>query len=247
MRKDDILTLTGEKDACPSDKFSRRKFFGTAAMAAAGAALAPRLISPGEGPEREAAGRSPGRDQDQYRRGPQDPQGRDLAPREIPRQGGQGQDRGQSRRAEDRRGPRSAARSRPAWPSSPGKRRWARPGGGSSGPRTSSASRSIPSGRSRPLDQARGRGRHHRGAPGRRGPEDEHRHLGPAPLPAPGRRVHAGALPRHPHHGHGDEGPERRVLRRQGRALGQGQHRPRGPPLRRRGRAEVRQGDSWAT
>ena len=44
MRKDDIVTLTGEKDAAPSDKFSRRKFFGTAAMAAAGAALAPRLI-----------------------------------------------------------------------------------------------------------------------------------------------------------------------------------------------------------
>jgi uncharacterized protein (DUF362 family) len=44
MRKEDIMTLTGEKDACPSNKFSRRKFFGTAAMAAAGAALAPRLI-----------------------------------------------------------------------------------------------------------------------------------------------------------------------------------------------------------
>jgi len=44
MRKDDILTLTGEKDACPSDRYSRRKFFGTAAVAAAGAALAPRLI-----------------------------------------------------------------------------------------------------------------------------------------------------------------------------------------------------------
>jgi uncharacterized protein (DUF362 family) len=45
MAKDDIITLTGEKDACPSDKFSRRKFFGTAAMAAAGVALAPRLGS----------------------------------------------------------------------------------------------------------------------------------------------------------------------------------------------------------
>jgi len=44
MRKDDILILTGEKDACPSDKFSRRKFFGTAAVAAAGVALAPGLI-----------------------------------------------------------------------------------------------------------------------------------------------------------------------------------------------------------
>ena len=45
MAKDDIITLTGEKDASPSDKFSRRKFFGTAAMAAAGVALAPRLSS----------------------------------------------------------------------------------------------------------------------------------------------------------------------------------------------------------
>ena len=44
MRKDDILTLTGEKDACPSDKFSRRKFFGTAAVAAAGAVVVPRLF-----------------------------------------------------------------------------------------------------------------------------------------------------------------------------------------------------------
>ena len=44
MAKDDIMTLTGEKDACPSDKFSRRKFFASAAMVAAGAALAPRLI-----------------------------------------------------------------------------------------------------------------------------------------------------------------------------------------------------------
>jgi len=45
MRKDDIVTLTGEKDACPSDKFSRRKFIGAAAMAAAGVAAAPRLIA----------------------------------------------------------------------------------------------------------------------------------------------------------------------------------------------------------
>lgn len=45
MRKDDIMILTREKDACPSDKFSRRRFFGTAALAAAGAALSPRLIS----------------------------------------------------------------------------------------------------------------------------------------------------------------------------------------------------------
>jgi uncharacterized protein (DUF362 family) len=44
MAKDDIITLTGEKDACPSDKFSRRKFFASAAMVAAGAALVPRLI-----------------------------------------------------------------------------------------------------------------------------------------------------------------------------------------------------------
>jgi hypothetical protein len=28
MAKDDILILTGEKDACPSDSFSGRKFFG---------------------------------------------------------------------------------------------------------------------------------------------------------------------------------------------------------------------------
>ena len=46
MRKDDIVTLTGERDACPSDKFSRRKFLGSAAVAAAGAAIAPRLIFP---------------------------------------------------------------------------------------------------------------------------------------------------------------------------------------------------------
>ncbi len=45
MKKDDIITLTGEKDAAPSDRFSRRRFFGTAAMAAAGVALAPRLGS----------------------------------------------------------------------------------------------------------------------------------------------------------------------------------------------------------
>lgn len=45
MKTDDILALTGEKDAAPSDRFSRRKFFGTAAMAAAGVALAPRLGS----------------------------------------------------------------------------------------------------------------------------------------------------------------------------------------------------------
>jgi uncharacterized protein (DUF362 family) len=44
MPKDDIMAVTAEKDARPSDRFSRRKFFGTAAMAAAGAALAPRLI-----------------------------------------------------------------------------------------------------------------------------------------------------------------------------------------------------------
>ena len=45
MAKDDIMTLTGERDACPSDKFSRRKFFASAAVAAAGAALAPRLMA----------------------------------------------------------------------------------------------------------------------------------------------------------------------------------------------------------
>src|SRR4030042_1763052 len=45
MAKDDIMILTGEKDASPSDKFSRRKFFASAAMAAAGAALAPRLMA----------------------------------------------------------------------------------------------------------------------------------------------------------------------------------------------------------
>ncbi len=45
MRKDDIVTLTGEKDACPSDKFSRRRFIGAAAMAAAGVAAAPRLFA----------------------------------------------------------------------------------------------------------------------------------------------------------------------------------------------------------
>ena len=45
MQENDIITLTGEKDACPSSKFSRRKFMGTAAMAAAGAALSPSLIA----------------------------------------------------------------------------------------------------------------------------------------------------------------------------------------------------------
>jgi Domain of unknown function (DUF362) len=44
MKADDVVTITGEKDASPSDKFSRRRFIGTAAVAAAGAALAPRLI-----------------------------------------------------------------------------------------------------------------------------------------------------------------------------------------------------------
>ncbi len=48
MRKDNILTLTEEKDAWPSQDFSRRKFFGTAAMAVAGTALAPRLFSQGK-------------------------------------------------------------------------------------------------------------------------------------------------------------------------------------------------------
>jgi hypothetical protein len=43
MAQDDILTLTGERDASPGGKFSRRKFFGSAAAAAAGLALAPRL------------------------------------------------------------------------------------------------------------------------------------------------------------------------------------------------------------
>ncbi|HSA95813.1 MAG TPA: DUF362 domain-containing protein [Acidobacteriota bacterium] len=45
MKTDDVVTLTGEKDASPSDKFSRRRFIGTAALAAAGAALAPRLLA----------------------------------------------------------------------------------------------------------------------------------------------------------------------------------------------------------
>ncbi len=45
MRKDDIMTLTGEKDACPSDKFSRRKFFASAGMAAAVAARGKIAIS----------------------------------------------------------------------------------------------------------------------------------------------------------------------------------------------------------
>jgi hypothetical protein len=44
MAKDDIITLTGEKDAAPSVRYSRRKFFASAAMAAAGAAIVPRLI-----------------------------------------------------------------------------------------------------------------------------------------------------------------------------------------------------------
>lgn len=44
MRKDDIVTLTGEKDASPDDRCSRRRFLGTAAVAAAGAAIAPRLV-----------------------------------------------------------------------------------------------------------------------------------------------------------------------------------------------------------
>lgn len=43
MAQDDILTLTGERDASPGGKFSRRKFFGSAAAAAAGLALAPHL------------------------------------------------------------------------------------------------------------------------------------------------------------------------------------------------------------
>jgi uncharacterized protein (DUF362 family) len=43
MAKDDILILTGEKDACPSDSFSRRKFFSLSA--AAGLALTTRLVS----------------------------------------------------------------------------------------------------------------------------------------------------------------------------------------------------------
>src|SRR5512141_376205 len=45
MRNNAIMTLTGEKYACPSDKFSRQKFIGSAAVAAAGAALAPSLIA----------------------------------------------------------------------------------------------------------------------------------------------------------------------------------------------------------
>ena len=45
MNKPDILTLTGEKDAQPTDSFSRRKFFRYSAMSVAGLALAPRLSS----------------------------------------------------------------------------------------------------------------------------------------------------------------------------------------------------------
>ena len=45
MKKPDILTLTGEKDAQPADSFSRRKFFRYSAMSVAGLALAPRLSS----------------------------------------------------------------------------------------------------------------------------------------------------------------------------------------------------------
>ena len=209
MRKDDIMTLTREKDACPSDKFSRRKFFGLASDGRGRGGPVPSPDLPGEGPERKAAGRSPGRDQDQHRRGPRHPQGRDLAPREIPRQGGQSQDRGQPRRAEDRRGPGP--------PRDRGRHGRAHRGKGHGqglGEVRRSQGRRRHQGQPHrgedPLDQARGRGRRHRRAPGRRGAEREHRHLGPAPLPAPGGRVHAGALPRHPHHGHGDEGPERR-------------------------------------
>ena len=45
MKKPDILTLTGEKDAQPIDSFSRRKFFRYSAMSVAGLALAPHLSS----------------------------------------------------------------------------------------------------------------------------------------------------------------------------------------------------------
>jgi uncharacterized protein (DUF362 family) len=45
MKKDDILALTGEKDAQPTDLFSRRKFFRYSAMSVAGLALASRLSS----------------------------------------------------------------------------------------------------------------------------------------------------------------------------------------------------------
>jgi uncharacterized protein (DUF362 family) len=43
MAQDEILALTGERDASPGGKFSRRKFFGSAAAAAASLALAHRL------------------------------------------------------------------------------------------------------------------------------------------------------------------------------------------------------------
>jgi len=45
MKKPDILSLTGEKDAQTRDFFSRRKFFRYSAMSVAGIALAPRLSS----------------------------------------------------------------------------------------------------------------------------------------------------------------------------------------------------------
>jgi hypothetical protein len=45
MRKPDILTLAGEKDAQSTDFFSRRKFFRYSALSVAGLALAPRLSS----------------------------------------------------------------------------------------------------------------------------------------------------------------------------------------------------------
>ena len=59
MRKDDIVTLTGERDACPSDKFSRRKFLGSAAVAAAGAAIAPRLIGQDKPEDRKVPAAAP--------------------------------------------------------------------------------------------------------------------------------------------------------------------------------------------
>jgi uncharacterized protein (DUF362 family) len=43
MKKDDIVILTGEKDACNPDFFSRRSFFKYSAAAVAGVALAPGL------------------------------------------------------------------------------------------------------------------------------------------------------------------------------------------------------------
>ncbi|MGA2532804.1 MAG: DUF362 domain-containing protein [Candidatus Aminicenantales bacterium] len=45
MKQSGILTLTGKKDAQPTDSFSRRKFFRYSAMSVAGLALAPRLSS----------------------------------------------------------------------------------------------------------------------------------------------------------------------------------------------------------